>query len=266
VDNHFTSKTNEYVYLGEVLNAPANGVGTYSIQWNGTLPLLSSSAGTNSAILGGFFDDVGSDVLVSYAEYAPPKSADTQFVALLTRINDNSGKVISALDAEVEELAPAGIDLEPGGTLTPFYYLERRQGNDPEKWVSDDVRGKASIVIPTNGLSGLIVNLAQLPPGTYTLEAQVVDAYENESDVLEYLISVGPALSAPSLTVQPVAPGMIKLTWPAAVSDFALEVNTTLTTAGWNAIPPSQVTLEGSNRVFTEAIANPTRFYRLKKN
>jgi len=266
VDNHFTTKTNEYVYLGEVLYAPVQGVGTYNIQWNGALPMLSNTAGTNAVVLGGFFEDVGSDILVSFAEYTPPGSAETQFVALLTQISGNKGEVIEVLDAEVEDLAPQGVDVEPGGKLTPVYYLERRQGDDPDKWESDDVLGKASIVIPQNGIDGLVVNMAQLPPGIYTMEVQVVDVFENESEVLEYLISVGQPLAAPRITVQAVAENRIKITWPVSASDYTLETNTALSTTGWTAIPAAQITSEGGNRTFTDAAAGPTRFYRLRKN
>ena len=266
VDNHFTATTNEYVYLGEVLYAPVQGVGTYTIQWNGTLPMLSTTAGTNSVVLGGFFDDLGSDTLVSFAEYTPPRSTDIQIVALLTQMKANRGEVIAVLDAEVEELAPEGIDVAPGGQLTPLYYLERRQGDDPDNWQSDDVRGKASVVIPQNGLKGLVVNMAQLPPEIYTLEVQVVDAFENESDVLEYFISVGQSQSAPRVTVQVIAPKQVKISWPAAASGFTLEVNSALAATGWAAIPASQVMTEGTNQSFTDPVVSPTRFYRLRKN
>ena len=255
-----------YVYLGEVLYAPIKGVGTYNLQWNGTLPMLSNTAGTNSVILGGFFEDVGSDTLVSYAEYVPPRSKDTQIVALLTQMKGTKGTVINVLDAEVEELAPAGIDVEPGGILTPLYYLERRQGNDPDNWESDDARGKASVVIPANGLKGLTVNMTQLPNGPYTMEVQVVDVYENESDVLEYLISVGQPQSAPKLTAQVVAADKIKISWPASAADFSLEASTALSATGWSTIPANQLATEGFNKTFTDTLVGPARFYRLRKN
>ena len=266
VDNHFTGKTNEYVYIGEVLNAPVKGVGTYNVQWNGTLPMLSSDAGTNSVALGGFFDETGSDILVSFAEYVPPNSKDSQFVALLTQVKGNKAKVIDVLDAEAEDegLAPAGIRVEAGGTLTPFYYMERRTGNDPSKWTSDDVRAKSSIVIPRNGLVGLIVTLAQVPDGPYNMEVQVVDAYENESAVLTYVVTVGQG--APKLSVQLVAGAQIKVSWPASATSFVLESNSTLSLAGWAAVPANQVVAEGANKAFSESVAGSTRFYRLRKN
>jgi hypothetical protein len=266
VDNHFTTKTNEYVYLGEVLYAPVQGVGTYNIQWNGALPMLSNTAGTNSAVLGGFFEDVGSDILVSFAQYTPPGSAESQFVALLTQISGNKGKVIEVLDAEVEDLAPRGVDVKSGGKLTPIYYLERRQGDDPDNWESDDVLGKASIVIPQNGLAGLTANMVQLPSGIYTMEVQVIDAFENESEVLEYLISVGQPLSAPRITVQALAANRIKITWPGSASDYTLEANTALSATGWTAVPSAQIISEGANRTFTDTAVGPTRFYRLRRN
>ncbi len=266
VDNHFTAKTNEYVYLGELLFAPVNGVGTYNIQWSGTLPMLSSAAGTNAAVLGGFFDDLGSDIMVSYAEYVPPKSTDTQIVALLTQIKGNKGTVINVLDAEVEELAPAGIDIEAGGTLTPLYYMEQRQGNDPDKWQSDDVRSKSSIVIPPNGLKGLTVNMAQLPDGIYTMEVQVADVYENESDVLEYAITVGQSQQAVTLSAQALAGGKIKVSWPASATGYILETNSALASSGWIAVASNQVAIEGASNAFTDSLSGQSRFYRLRKN
>lgn len=266
VDNHFTVKTNEYVYLGEVLFAPVNGVGTYNIQWSGTLPMLSSATGTNAAVLGGFFDDLGSDIMVSYAEYVPPKSTDTQIVALLTQIKGNKGEVINVLDAEVEELAPAGIDIEAGGTLTPLYYMERRQGNDPDKWQSDDVRSKSSIVIPPSGLKGLTVSMAQLPNGIYTMEVQVADVYENESDVLEYAITVGQSQQAVTLSAQTLAGGKIKVSWPTFATGYILETNSALASSGWIAVASNQVAIEGASNAFTDSLSGQSRFYRLRKN
>ena len=130
----------------------------------------------------------------------------------------------------------------------------------------DDVRGRASIVIPPEGLEGLVVNLAQLPSGIYTVEVQVVDAYENESDVLEYLITVGQPASAPKVSVQMLTANGVKISWPASASDYTLEANTALSAIGWTAIPASQVGTEGANKSFTDTVAGPTRFYRLRKN
>jgi hypothetical protein len=266
VDSQFTGNPNEYVYLGEVLYAPVAGVGTYNVEWAGTLPMLSSSAGPGTAILGGFFDTVGSDVLVSFAEYAPPKSTNTQFVALLTKMVGANGKVVSVLDAEVEELAPVGIQVAPGGTLTPSYYLERREGDSPDNWTSDEILSNASIVIPPDGLSGLVVNMTQLPAGTYTLEVQVADAFENESDVLEFAISVGQAPEAPQIAVELTTSSTIKVSWPGAASNYTLQTSPTLPAAVWTDVPPNQIVTDGPNKSFTDTIAGSTRFYRLRPN
>ncbi len=268
VDNSFTGKADEYVYFGEVLNVSVKGVGDYKVPWNGSLPMISSSVGAGRIILGGFFEDVGSDILVSFAEYVPPGSTDSRFVLLMTRIRDGKATLIASLDGDEEDegQAPKGIDLEPGGSLTPLYYMERRVGADPALWEGGGVSAKASIVIPPTGLAGIGVEFAQVPDGTYTMEVQVVDMFQNESKVVRYPVVIGQGGSAPSLSVQAAPAGKIVISWPAFATDFVLESNATATSAGWTPVPVANITTEGVNKTFVDSNTSSTRFYRLKKN
>lgn len=77
---------------------------------------------------------------------------------------------------------------------------------------------------------------------------------------------IPPDTVPPKLSARIVAGGKIALSWPASASDFDLEANTTLLSAGWTAIPANQVVTEGGNRVFTESPGGDARFYRLRKN
>ncbi len=268
VDNRFTGKANEFVYLGEVLSVLVNGIGTHTVPWNATLPMLSSSVGANAVVLGGFFDDVGSDILVSFADYVPPGSAEQQFVILLTQLKGGKAKVISVLDGDEhgEGLAPRGIDVQPGGTLTPAYYMERRSGEDPSKWQSEAVVGKSSVVIPANGLAGLTVTFTQVPDGVYAMEVQVVDLFGNESQVLTYSIAVGQTGSSPALRVQTGNTSKFVLSWSASDTGFVLESNATASPTGWTPVAPGSVTSDGTDKAFTDTLTDSAKFYRLKKN
>lgn len=268
VDNHFTENSSDFVYLGEVLSAEIQGIGTYVAPWNGTLPMLSGVGGESSVALGGFFDDVGSDTLVSFANYSPAGSTNQQLVVLLTQITVGGAKVIAALDGEEEDegLAPKGIDLRAGGKLTPTYYMERRSGDDPSKWDSKDIPSKSSITIPPNGLDGLSVNFVQLPSGVYSMEIQVVDSFMNESEVLNYSIAVGQGSSAPSLRMTMTSANKIVISWATSSPSFVLEANSTVSATAWAPVSSADIRTEGSNHSFTSTATDDARFFRLRKN
>jgi hypothetical protein len=218
--------------------------------------------------LGGFFDDVGSDTLVSFANYSSAGSTDQQLVVLLTQITVGGAKVIAALDGEEEDegLAPKGIDLRAGGKLTPTYYMEHRSGDDPSKWESDDLPSKSSITIPPNGLDGLSVNFVQVPNGVYLMEVQVVDSFMNESEVLNYSIAVGQGSSAPSLRMTMTSANKIVISWATSSPSFVLEANSTMSTTGWAPVSSADINKEGSNHSFTSTPTDAARFFRLRKN
>lgn len=265
VDNHFTGQTNQFVYLGQIADQQVHGVGNYSNLWNGTLPALSSSAGTNKVLLGAFYEDTGSDILVSFARYFPPGETDYDEVILLIQLRGDSAQVIAALDGEAESLAPEGIDLEPLGILTPSYYFETRMGTNVDQWISGEILAKSSVTIPANGIDGLRVTFESLPTGTYRAELQVEDFFGNESDVLEYDVAVG-AASALRITLTRLSDGKVRIAWPAAAANTVLQSTTNVAAGPWTDESASQITSDGTNKIFTASPTGSVRFYRLKQN
>lgn len=68
----------------------------------------------------------------------------------------------------------------------------------------------------------------------------------------------------PLLSVSFSPPDVVTLSWPSSFSDYALEFNSDLLTAGWSNVLTSPISLGGSN-VVTETNVNPMVYYRLKR-
>lgn len=266
VDPKYTGKADEFVYYGEIANRRASGLGIYKLPWDGTIPAFKDAKG-NAVFLGGFYDDPLSTVMVSFAEYLPPDDTDAQWVTLLTETSGNKPRIVAALDAEAGSLAPEGIDLEPGGTLQPIYFMERRKGNDPEKWEADSVYSKSIIVIPSAGLSGVPVAMAPVPTGAYSVEIQASDVFNHGGDVVAYdLVVESTTTSAPKLTFTADAAGTsITITWNSTETAFKLQRVSALGVA-WQDVPDSQVTTQNGLKVFKTATDSSSGFFRLKTN
>ena len=266
IDPTYTGKTNEFVFYGEIANRRAASLGTYKLQWDCTIPAFKDSLG-NPVFLGGFYDDPLSSIMVSFADYTPPGDDDTQLVTLLTETSGNKLRIVAALDAEAGTLAPEGIDLEPGGILQPVYFMERRNGTDPEKWEEDAVYSKNRIVIPSSGLSGVPVVMAPVPAGAYSVEIQASDVFNHGGDIVEYDLVVGPLItSAPKLTVSADVTGKsITVAWSATATAFKLQRLSELGGV-WTDVPDNLFTNQNDLKIFKATADTGSGFFRLRSN
>lgn len=256
------SNQTEYVYLGQIANQGIRGLGNYQVQWDGRLPMLSGKAGETPVILGGFYDDTDSDIVVSYAYYTPPREPDGFNIALITRITNNTPILMSAVDVSSDSLAPEDVVLKAGGTLEPWYYSEIRNGTDPNKWISDYVSSPTHITIPDTGFKGLKVAYQTLPAADYHVEVQVLDYYQNQSGVLEFAVSVGSTSGGPALTITSSQTGKITLSWT-ATAGLALQSTTAVGSVAWtDATDAGTATANGVNTLTVNA-AGSARFFRL---
>ena len=266
VDHQMAGQSNSVVYLGEVFLSPAQAGKTYQLQWNGTLPALVGDSPAEAVWFGGFTEDTVDQLSTGYAEYTPPGLTKSQSVVLLAQISAaGTGRILQALDADAfdDNMGPSGIDLEPGGTLKPVYYLERREGDDPDQWTGDDFFSTQVVTVPSSGITGLHLVMKAVPPGLYTLEVQVTDVYDETSDPLVYQVTVKPP--GPSLQIAALANGGLKVTWPSTATGFVPQSTANLHGGTWSDLPTNEITSEGDHNQLILSRSAAIQFYRLVK-
>ena len=267
VKSDIAGDSNAVLYLGEVTLGSTQGASAVAFAWDGRLPSLSAGAGSPAIPFGGFFDEVDPSVLTAYARYTPPASTNTELVILLAQMgSDGSWQVTDSLDASgaAENMAPRGVKLQAGGTLTPLYYLEYRVGTDPEQWTGDYSPAAQSVIIPASRLSGLTLALSPLPPATYTVEVEVLDCYGDTSDPVDFAITAQTS-TLPSLQIAPSTSGHVQLSWPVNPAGFVLQSASALKAGGWTDVSLAGLTTDGTNNKLIEAETGSAQFYRLVK-
>ena len=60
--------------------------------------------------------------------------------------------------------------------------------------------------------------------------------------------------------------GTVAVKWPAAASGWVLESTNSLTAPNWQPVPMTGVTVNQGVATLEQAVAVPTRFYRLRRN
>jgi len=255
-----------FIHFGEVASQSIAGAGTYEFWWDTRIPQLSDASGRR-APLGAFFADTGATLLVSFALYSPNGDPNaSQFVVLLTeRAAAGSLQIVDVLDGESGSLAPIGIEVAPGGTLQPVYYVEKRAGADPSQWLADYLPSGESITIPASGLAGLKAQMDPVDPGEFDIEVQVEDAYQNESRVLTFNVRVEGAGGTPALTLTS-ADGQVTLHWSESAGEtWALESTNALGSGAWENVNLNAAIREGTQVRFTQPRGVGARFFRLRK-
>jgi uncharacterized repeat protein (TIGR01451 family) len=118
-----------------------------------------------------------------------------------------------------------------------------------------------------NGASSATILLVVVPQsaGTIFNTASVGSLYEdpalaNNSSTVATTVS-----PLPLLTIQIYAPGLVQISWPAALTNFVLQNNGVLTaTNGWSDVGTTPL-LIGDQKVIIDPIGSTPKFYRLKK-
>jgi hypothetical protein len=192
VANNLTKDRADHVYLGEIAAIPAGGPGRYTVKWDSRLPCFLDAGGKPLAPLGGAYLTADSSLLVSYARYQRPHRRRAQDVILITQIADGRGKIVEVLDASDEEYAPTALEVEPGGTLKPVFYMQKRKGADPEKWADREFVAKQAIAIPEKGVGAIPIACRPVHPGDYLAELTAEDIYGNTSAPVSFAIRVAP--------------------------------------------------------------------------
>ena len=272
VSNLETEDPNEHVYLGEIATGLADGPGDYELYWDTTAVTISSSPEDGQPYLGGWYQESGSDIMISYADYVAPGETEPVEVILLTELGEESGQIIQVLDSAADTLsAVADIQLAPGGKLIPVYYTENRVG-DPENWdVYDVFFDDNFVLIPEDGLAGIKVEYLPVFLGDYTVEIAVTDIFDNQSDILTFPVLVLDDITklpkTPTLAVSQSTLGEIRISWPQVDGGlFTLEVTSAIG-GEWTPVDNANIGFDETNGLefFTAPTNEQQQFFRLSR-
>lgn len=268
VSNEETGDSNEYVFLGEIATGRLTGQGDYGFEWDARLPVMSGSPGDAQPYLGGWFQEVGSELLFSYADYTPPGGTEPTEVVLITQITGDSGKIVQVMDSADDALsAKPAAPLLAGGKLTPLYYTELRMGEDRSAWETYDVYFENGfIVVPEGGFAGIQIELLPVFPGLYNVEVVATDAVDNESAVVTFQVNARTDAfftdAQPKVSVAREGPGGIRISWP-FTEGFLLQFSGSVA-GDWMAVDPWQVQVDADqNATFSAEATGDARFFRL---
>jgi hypothetical protein len=191
VDDHMTKNRKDHVFLGQIGVTDTNGPGKHDVSWDSRLPVIELENGKIPVFLGGVYMEAGHGLITSYAKLYPKKGKRGKDIILITQIENDRGRIIDILDAGDEDTPPSSIEVDPGDTLRPVYYAQRRNGDNPAKWAERQVVSRHPILVPPEGIKGIPVRFKPLKAGTYRIDIHAEDVYGSESDVLEYEVRVG---------------------------------------------------------------------------
>lgn len=272
VSNLETEDPNEFVYLGEIATGLADGPGEYELYWDTTAVTISSSPDDGQPYLGGWYQESGSNIMLSYADYVAPGETDPVEVILITELGEESGQIIQVLDSANDTLsAVADVQLAPGGKLIPLYYTEHRVG-DADAWDVYDVYFDDNFVlIPDNGLAGIKVEYLPVFLGDYTVEIAVTDIFDNQSDILNFSVLVLDDITklpkTPTLAITQNTSGEIRISWPQLDGGlFTLEVSSELG-GEWAPVDNAGIGFDEPNGIefFTASTNEQQQFFRLSR-
>ena len=263
VSNEFTKDPDELVYLGQLFSTNDLNSLNGEFQWNGTAPVIWGADYEIGLFLGGFTMPNEPDTIVSYADYLPPGSEVSQLVILYTDMGGENPQIISVLDGDVgEQGSPRALTLEPGGHLTPIYYVEYAPIDDPEAFESYGILADESLLIPAEGLAGMEVAWAYLQAGDYTISMDAEDIYGNVSQSIQFIVTIeDEPLEIESILLPD---GSISVSWFDPYFNSILETTTDLSSSNWlEEISDDQIDFDGERRSYRFFPSENVRFFRV---
>ena len=200
VTNENFENSEQYIFLGEIGSGVLDGIGKYDFEWDAKMPMISliDSDDQDSVFLGGYAWEPGSNIHISFADYLAPGAESVDSLIVFTAFDENGNGVVDTVledtidtdGFEAYALSPREYarGFEPGGIIFPVYYTETLDNGEYYSGFSsfEDIR----IVIPENGTDGLQLNQQKVDNGDYGVAVQTYDYFENESDLITFLVNV----------------------------------------------------------------------------
>ena len=125
--------------------------------------------------------------------------------------------------------------------MFPAYYTETYEDGEYYSGFTsfEDIR----IVIPENGTDGLQLNRQKVENGDYGVVVQTYDYFENESDLITFLVNVSDekvGQKLPELNISRQDQSII-VSWSSASEGFTLQATTSLKLSEWENVDPDLV-------------------------
>jgi hypothetical protein len=120
-------------------------------------------------------------------------------------------------------------------------------------------------LINNDGFDPVVGTFAGLPEGAnLSLSGQQFQISYTGGDGNDVVLTAISGPARPTLSMEKVTPGSVRLLWPTNDAAYTVQFNTDLTTTNWTASTNLPVVL-GTNYVMTDATVGTAKFYRLIK-
>lgn len=253
VTNENFENSEQYIFLGEIGSGVLDGIGKYDFEWDSKMPMISliDSQDQDPVFLGGYAWEPGSNIHISFADYLAPGADDVDSLIVFTAFDENGNGVVDTVledtidtdGLEAYALSPREYarGFEPGGVIFPAYYTETYEDGEYYSGFTsfEDIR----IVIPENGTDGLQLNRQKVENGDYGVVVQTYDYFENESDLITFLVNVSDekvGQKLPELNISRQDQSII-VSWSSASEGFTLQATTSLKLSEWENVDPDLV-------------------------
>ena len=253
VTNENFENSEQYIFLGEIGSGVLDGIGKYDFEWDSKMPMISliDSQDQDPVFLGGYAWEPGSNIHISFADYLAPGADDVDSLIVFTAFDENGNGVVDTVledtidtdGLEAYALSPREYarGFEPGGVIFPAYYTETYEDGEYYSGFTsfEDIR----IVIPENGTDGLQLNRQKVENGDYGVVVQTYDYFENESDLITFLVNVSDekvGQKLPELNISRQDQSII-VSWSSSSEGFTLQATTSLKLSEWENVDPDLV-------------------------
>ena len=253
VTNENFENSEQYIFLGEIGSGVLDGIGKYDFEWDSKMPMISliDSQDQDPVFLGGYAWEPGSNIHISFADYLAPGADDVDSLIVFTAFDENGNGVVDTVledtidtdGLEAYALSPREYarGFEPGGVIFPAYYTETYEDGEYYSGFTsfEDIR----IIIPENGTDGLQLNRQKVENGDYGVVVQTYDYFENESDLITFLVNVSDekvGQKLPELNISRQDQSII-VSWSSTSEGFTLQATTSLKLSEWENVDPDLV-------------------------
>ena len=235
---------------------------------------LTDSEVQDPVFLGGYAWDPGSNIHISFADYLAPGAEEVVPLILFTEFDEfGYGVVDTVLEDTIDTdgleeyaLSPREYTrgFEPGGTIWPVYYTETLQDGE---YVSDfSSFEEVAIVIPETGTDGLEISDGKVANGTYGVAVQTYDYFENESDLITFLVNVTedqPVDTLPEIKIRREDQEMV-VSWPNGTAhQYILQVSNNMVSGEWQGVDQNELDVADGQFILRHGIEDSALFYRL---
>ena len=276
IDETFDNQE-QYIFLGEIDSGILDGIGKYELEWDARMPMISltDSEVQEPVFLGGYAWEPGSNIHISFADYLAPGAEEVVPLILFTEFDEfGYGIVDTVLEDTIDTdgleeyaLSPREYTrgFEPGGTIWPVYYTETLQDGE---YVSDfSSFEEVAIVIPETGTDGLEISDRKVANGTYGVALQTYDYFENESDLITFLVNVTKDQPVDTFTLPEIKiireDQEMVVSWSSDSDVYILQVSNNLVSSQWQSVDKNELDVADGQFILRHGIEDRALFYRL---